>query len=76
MIDFIKRFGSFIAVVCSAVAGGILVFITLGSWGRKDTIKGTVKAVEGKATVEVQSDNVEADKAHADSINSALDKLP
>lgn len=77
MIDAVKRALAFLTLILSVVGGGFLVFLTLGSWGRKDeTSKGGKKVVEGKATVEVKSANIEADKARADSINSALDRLP
>ena len=77
MIDAVKRAFTFLALILSVVGGGLLVFLTLGSWGRKEEAsKGGKKVVDGKATVEVKSANIEADKSRADSINSALDRLP
>lgn len=75
-MSILKRVAYFLAVFFSAVAGGFLVFITLGSWGKSSTPKTVEKVVGGNASVEVKNENSEADKAHADSINSALDKLP
>lgn len=70
-----KRIGLSLLLVATTFFGAILVMVTLGSWGRGSKEKSATKIVEGGMTVEVSNANESSDKDHADSINTALDKL-